>query len=51
MSRVASGDTVTVPAGNNVYTVLAAAAAVAVLVGLIVIFIRANALGVELLKV
>jgi hypothetical protein len=50
MSRVAGGETIAVPASNNIYTVLLALANVAVVLGLAVLFIRANALGVQLLK-
>jgi hypothetical protein len=50
MTRVASGEMVPVPASNNIYTVLLAAANVAVAIGLLVVFIRANVLGVQLFK-
>jgi hypothetical protein len=50
MSRIPTGDMVPVPPSNNVYTVLAALGTVVVAIGLIVLFVRANALGVELLK-
>jgi hypothetical protein len=50
MARVASGERIAVPAQSNIYTVLLGAAIVAVAMGLIVVFIRANQLGVQLLK-
>jgi len=45
MSRVATGNTVTLAPTNNVYTALAAAAVVAQLLGLVVLFIRAKDVG------
>ena len=45
MSRIATGNTVTVAPTNNVYTALAAAAVIAQILGLIVLFIRAQDLG------
>ena len=45
MSRIATGNTVTVAPTNNVYTALAAAAVIAQILGLIVLFIRALDLG------
>ena len=45
MSRIASGNTVTVAPSNNVYTALAAAAFIAQVLGLIVLFVRARDLG------
>ncbi|HEV2294926.1 MAG TPA: hypothetical protein VGR35_13820 [Tepidisphaeraceae bacterium] len=45
MSRVATGNTVTVAPTNNIYTALAAAAVIAQILGLIVLFIRAGHLG------
>lgn len=48
MSRAASGDVVTVPASSNMYTGLAAAATVGVALAVLVLFLRAKALGVEL---
>ena len=41
-------ETITVAPSNNIYTVLAALGFLAVALGLIVMFLRANALGVEL---
>lgn len=43
MSRTGTGDTIVVKPTNNVYTALAAAAAVAQIVALIFLFMRANA--------
>ncbi len=45
MSRIASGNTVTVAPTNNVYTALAAAAVVAQILGLVVLFLRARDIG------
>ncbi len=45
MSRIASGNTVTVAPTNNVYTALAAAAVIAQILGLIVLFVRAGDMG------
>ncbi|MGB7156513.1 MAG: hypothetical protein WBD40_00520 [Tepidisphaeraceae bacterium] len=45
MSRIATGNTVTVAPTNNVYTALAAAAVVAQILGLLVLFIRAKDVG------
>ena len=45
MTRIATGNTVTVAPTNNVYTALAAAAVIAQILGLIVLFIRANEIG------
>ncbi len=45
MSRISSGNTVTVAPTNNVYTALAAAAVIAQILGLIVLFIRARDIG------
>lgn len=50
MARAASGDTVTVAATNNIYTVLAFIGVLSLLLALAVLYIRSNALGVELLK-
>lgn len=50
MTRTDTEHTVTVAPSDNIYTVLAAVATVAVLIGLVVLLIRANTLGVELLK-
>ena len=40
MSRAASGDTVTVKPSNNVYTVLALAGLLAVILGLVVLYTK-----------
>ena len=45
MSRGVSGETITVRPTNNVYTALAAAAVIVQIIGLIVLFIRANDVG------
>ena len=45
MSRVATGNTVVVKPTNNVYTALAFAAVVVQVIGLIVLFISATAIG------
>jgi hypothetical protein len=50
MARVAGSETIAVPASSNIYTVLLGAAIVAVVLGLLVVFIRANTLGIQLLK-
>jgi hypothetical protein len=42
MTRVASGDTVTVKPANNMYTVLAGVASLVTLLGLIILIIRAK---------
>jgi hypothetical protein len=47
MTRAASGDTVTVAPSNNVYTGLLGLAVVVVAIGLVVLFLRANTLGVK----
>lgn len=44
MSRAASGDTVVIKPSNNVYTALVVIATVVVILGLIVLFTRANAI-------
>ena len=44
MSRFPTGDAVTVKPQNNAFTVLSAAAAVIVLLGLIALFLRAKEL-------
>jgi hypothetical protein len=49
MSRIATGDTIAVPPSNNIYTVLAALGTLAVAMGLAILFVRANALGMKLL--
>ena len=41
MSRIATGNQVVVAPTNNVYTALAAAAVIAQILGLIVLFVRA----------
>ena len=48
MSRAATGDVVTVPASSNMYTGLAAAAAVGVALAILVVFMRAHALDLKL---
>ena len=45
MSRLPAGDQIQVKATNNIYTVLACAAVVVQILGLIVIFMRANEVG------
>lgn len=45
MSRIASGNTITVAPTNNIYTALAAAAVVAQILGLVVLFLSAGDLG------
>ncbi|MEA2735555.1 MAG: hypothetical protein QOE14_2006 [Humisphaera sp.] len=45
MSRGAVGDTVTVRPTNNVYTALAGAAVIIQILGLIVLWIRSDAVG------
>jgi hypothetical protein len=40
MSRVSPGEPIPISASNNIYTVLAAAAVVAVIVALVVLFVR-----------
>lgn len=47
MSRAATGDVVAIQAGNNVYTVLAIATVIVQVMGLIIIWMRARAIGVE----
>jgi hypothetical protein len=47
MSRIASGDRIEVAPSNNIYTVLAGVAALAVLIGFIVLVMRGMALGVD----
>ena len=44
MTRIASGDTITIRPQNNIYTVLLGAACVVVLIGLIVVWIRSMTL-------
>lgn len=50
MSRMQTSETVAVAPSNNIYTVLAIAGTVAVAIGLIVLILKANALGIELFK-
>ncbi len=45
MSRIGTGNAVTIAPSNNVYTALAAAAVIAQILGLIVLFIRARDIG------
>jgi hypothetical protein len=47
MSRAATGDTVTLPPSNNVYTVLLGGALIVVILGLVVVFTRATAAGIK----
>ena len=44
MSRAASGDTVVLKPSNNIYTVLAIAGTLAVIFGLVVMFMRVKPL-------
>ena len=44
MSRAVTGDTVTVKPTNNIYTALAGVALVIVILGLVVVYMRANTL-------
>jgi hypothetical protein len=44
MSRAVTGDTVTVKSSNNIYTALAGVALVIVILGLVVVYMRANTL-------
>jgi hypothetical protein len=48
MSRAASGDTVVVKPANNIYTALVVGATIVVALGLVVIFMRAQAIGISL---
>ena len=45
MSRGAVGDTVTIRPTNNAYTALAGAAVIIQIIGLIVLLVRADAVG------
>ena len=45
MSRGATGETFTIRPTNNAYTALAAAAVIVQLIGLLVLFLRADAVG------
>lgn len=47
MSRAATGDVVAVQAENNVYTVLAIATVIVQIIGLVLIYMRANQIGVS----
>lgn len=47
MSRAASGDTVVVKPTNNIYTALVVGATIVVALGLVAIFIRAQAVGIS----
>ena len=47
MARAATGDVVTVRAGNTVYTGLVIAATVAVAIALLVVLVRGGAMGVS----
>ena len=46
MSRAISGDTVTVKPANNIYTALSGVALVIVLLGIVVVWLRGQTLGV-----
>ena len=50
MSRVTSPVPVTVAPSNNMYTGLAAGTCVIVLLALVVLFVKAHQMGIELLK-
>ena len=50
MARAASGDTVTVNATDNIYTVLAFIGMLTVLMALVVLFFRAKTLGIDILS-
>jgi hypothetical protein len=45
MSRGAQGDTITIRSTNNAYTAIAGAAVIVQIIGLIVLLIRADAVG------
>ena len=47
MTRAASGDTVTVAPSANVYTALLGLGVVVVVIGLLILFLRANTLEVK----
>ena len=47
MSRAATGDVVAIQAENNVYTVLAVATVIVQIIGLVLIWMRANAIGIS----
>lgn len=44
MTRIATGDTITIRPQNNIYTVLLIAATVVVLIGLVVVWMRSMTL-------
>jgi hypothetical protein len=44
MSRAATGDTVILKAGNNIYTGLAVAATIAVALGVVMLFLKSSAM-------
>jgi hypothetical protein len=46
MSRAATGDVVAVKAQNNIYTVLALATVLVQIMGLVLIWMRARAIGI-----
>lgn len=48
MSRMSGGETIPIRPTNNIYTVLTGVATAVVAVGLILLFLRASALGVSL---
>jgi hypothetical protein len=50
MSRAATGDVVRVKPSNNVYTAIVVAAVVIEIVGLVLIVMRSQTLGVDLFK-
>ena len=47
MSRAATGDTVVVKPSNNIYTVLTIVATLAVTMALVVLYIRAQEMGIK----
>ena len=49
MTRAATGDTVVVRPGNNVYTVLVIAACIVVIVAIVSLYLRAQELKYDLL--
>ena len=50
MSRVPQGDRIEIPPQSNIYTVLLVAATVVVAVGCLMIYVRANAMGMNLFQ-
>jgi hypothetical protein len=50
MSRAATGDIVAVRPEPNIYTVLVIAAVLVQIIGLVIMFVRAGQVGVELFK-